>query len=469
MPATDFSKVLKQQAMAWMALAFVLAITAPAGAHPEEAESFPPPPVTLRIIAPSAKGSWLLRIDNEGEEPVRIAADVRLLRFEVRVPSGEKTPKSLTYGGGWQRRATVCDGPTAFGITDHFPAGRELILEPGHSYVEEFDPRLICFDDDAKLLVPGAMVKPYYGWVPNKKPWMKMSVAPFVADAAQVPRKFKPLRRLEAPTMVLSHAPPVEYGPAERRATESDRKQAAAAKEATEAKKRPRKRKSAPGGKAAEPGGEAADEARPKDEPVVPQRRAQTAEEASRYRPRVPAPKKPPPPKDELAAKLTLTADHYSDARLPTDIVVNVQAHNVGERPMLLAIRPRMLSFVVAGPNGVVKCPRASMGHKVPRDMFQSLQHDKHIHMVVLLAEICPAGTFDRPGLYAAVPTLHADADGAEYGLDAHTGVVTVRDPGDPSGTHKAGDDVVLIRKRRGSLPFYQRPPTAIPTRVLPE
>ena len=226
MPASVF----RRRAAAWLALLCALVVAAPVGAHPVESEAFPPPPVTLRIIAPSAKGPWLLRIDNEGDQPVRIAADVRLLRFEVRAPAAEKTPKSLTHQSGWQRRAAVCDGPSTFGIADHFPVGRDLIVEPGHSYVEEFDPRLICFDDDAKLLVPGAMVKAYYGWLPNKKPWMKMSVAPFVADASQVPRKYKPLRRLEAPTMVLSHAAPVEYGPVERRATETEKKDADEAK-----------------------------------------------------------------------------------------------------------------------------------------------------------------------------------------------------------------------------------------------
>lgn len=482
---------LRRRAAAWWALFVALPLAGlfggllaprPASAHPVEAEAFPPPPVSFRVIAPSAKGPWLLRVDNEGDQPVRIAADVRLLRFEVRAPAADKTPKSLVHQGGWQRRATVCDGPSIFGIGDHFPVGRELILEPGHSFVEEFDPRLICFDDDAKLLVPGAMVKAYYGWLPNKKPWMKMSVAPFVADAARVPRKYKPLRRLEAPTMVLSHAPPVEYGPVERRATATERREAeeAKARDAARARatdrtegRRPRGRRGGTereGSGGGDRGGEDASGGARPDEPTVPQRRTpRTADEASEYQPRVPSPKEPVAPKDELGARMTLTADRYADAHRPTDIVVNVQAHNVGERPIFVALRPRMLSFVVAGPNGVVKCPRASVNHKVPRDLFNNLQHDKHVHMVVLLAEVCPPGTFERPGLYAAVPTLHADATGAEYGFEALTGEVTVRDPGNPSGMHEAGDDVVLIRKRRGALPFYPRPPTAIPTRVLPE
>src|SRR5690606_656074 len=166
-----------------------------------------------------------------------------------------------------------------------FPVGRELILEPGHSFVEEFDPRLICFDDDAKLLVPGAMVKAYYGWLPNKKPWMKMSVAPFVADAARVPRKYKPLRRLEAPTMVLSHAPPVEYGPVERRATATERREAeeAKARDAARARatdrtegRRPRGRRGGTereGSGGGERGGEDASGGARPDEPTVPQRR----------------------------------------------------------------------------------------------------------------------------------------------------------------------------------------------------
>lgn len=165
---------------------------------------------------------------------------------------------------------------------------------------------------------------------------------------------------------------------------------------------------------------------------------------------------------------MTLTATHYADARRPTDIQLSVQAHNTGERPVFVALRSRMLSFHVLGPNGVVRCQRPSVDHAVPRDLFRTLHHGKHVHMDVLLAEVCPPGTFDRPGLYFAIPELHADADGRQYGLSAITGLVTTRDPGDPGGTHQVEDDATLIRVTRGRRSFYRARPRQLPTRVLP-
>ena len=141
-------------------------VALPASAHQPGDEAKPEPPVRLRIVAPSAHGRWLLRVDNEGDEPIRIAADVRLLRFEVTAPETE-APKP----GRWRPppKKTICDGPSAFGMDGSFPGRRELILGPGRSYVEEFDPRLICFGKDAQALVPGARVKSYYGWTPARR------------------------------------------------------------------------------------------------------------------------------------------------------------------------------------------------------------------------------------------------------------------------------------------------------------
>jgi hypothetical protein len=152
----------------------------------------------------------------------------------------------------------------------------------------------------------------------------------------------------------------------------------------------------------------------------------------------------------------------------PTDVSLSVQAHNVGQRPLFIAVRSRMLSFDVEGPEGVVRCPQPSGNHKVPRDLFRLLHHTNHVHMDVMLTEVCPQGTFERPGLYLVTPTLHADAAGREYGLIAATGVVSTRDPGKVSGTHRLDDDATLVRMRRGSRPFYSEAPRTLPTRVLP-
>ncbi len=439
-----------------------------ARAHELEDEKKPPPMVRMKLIAPSAHGPWLLRIDNEGDAQVRIAADARLLTLSVRAPSTR--PPRLTHEHGWDRQATVCSGPKQFGLTDHFPADRELVLDAGHSYIEEFDPRLICFGKDAALLRPGAKVTATLGWPPKAR-WQKMSAAPFAADDAHHPRRFRPLRQLVAATVLLSHGQPVEYGvdplgtpdEASAAALSPEERKAAGIAPDKPSDKPGADDQGAPGGQPApddKRGGEAPAAAAPK-----------TAEEASRYR----VTKSPPPARakpttpDELAAALSLTAAHYADSRRPTDIQLSVEAHNTGQRPIFVALRSRMLAFVIHGPDGLVKCRRNTQEHEVPRDLFRTLHHGKHVHMQVLLAEVCPPKSFDRPGLYVAAPILHADANGAEYGLSAVTGVVTSREPGKVGGTHRVTDDMTLIRVRFGRKPYHKQAPVQIPTRVLPE
>ncbi len=185
--------------------------------------------------------------------------------------------------------------------------------------------------------------------------------------------------------------------------------------------------------------------------------------------PVAPKPRAEPAPKDELAAQLTLTTSRYADARRPTDISLSVTAHNTGQRPLFIALRDRMLSFSVTGPSGTVQCVRQSQGHAVPRDLFRLMHHGTSVRMGVLLAEACPPGTFDRPGLYVATPVLHADASGREYGLNAVTGTATTRNAAALQGKKAKPPAVAtLIRVKRGRQRFYRRPPMAIPTRVLP-
>ncbi|HZO12776.1 MAG TPA: hypothetical protein VFB62_05950, partial [Polyangiaceae bacterium] len=436
---------MKRAFAALAAAAFMLAAPL-AGAHEKGDEKKPDPPITMRIIAPSAKGPWLLRIDNEADRAMFIGADVRLLTFEVSAPL---PPKKLGRGKTWDRSAK-CSGPQAFGLDDHFPAGRELVLEPGQSYVEEFDPRLICFGKQANLLVPGAKVKPYIGWKPRTHQSRRMETAPFMADDATRPRRYRPLRRLEGPTIVLSHGAPAVYGPeAPPEKTNETRSREGAppgspkadkAKGERTTKRTPKleraqterddaaaesgrgERGYGPGGtretttreRGYGPGGTrenapamttrqsadrgygprgtregAADQAKPKKDSASakagppPKRKARSAEEASEHRPKpsVPKPKQKAPPEDALAARLSLTTSHYSDASRPTDISLSVQAHNVGQRPLFVALRGRMLSFHIEGPDGPVECPRATTEHKVPRDLFRLMHHGTHVHM----------------------------------------------------------------------------------------
>jgi len=417
-----------------------LAAHAPAADRPAE---LGPAPARLWVIAPAARGAWLLRIDNEGDEPLRIAADVRLLRLEVRP----------LKNGEWGRRAEVCDGPKAFGLANRFPERRELLLEPGQSYIEQFDPRLICFGKQARLLAPGALVRPTYGWKPPPRWSRARAKPPFVADGTRSPRRFRPLRQLAAPTMLLSWSPPMVFGG--RVPARSYVPPASAGGEhhfhhATPLPIDPPV-PSSPG---------PADRAEPTEQASGPDPAGQPGRKHRHGRRRASM--------DELRARFAITASGYADARHGRDVVVSVETHNAGERPALVALRRRHLSFEVYGPDGLTECPRRTVDHVVPPDFFRKLGRRSHVQLKVLLGEACPPGSFDRPGLYTALPRLHADETGRAHGLRATTGEVGTNDRGPVSGRHREDDDATLIRVTRGRLPFYQgRRPRSVPTEAL--
>ncbi len=374
----------------------------------------PPPPVavSLQVLAPSAKGQWLLRLDNGADGAVLVSADVRLLRLEFRKWDVKK--------GAYAKTGEVCDGPAAFGVEQRTPFGRELVLERGQSYVEAFDPRLLCFGKQAALLEPGVMVMASYGFTPRPQfAWKKTrdpEVAPFVADTAVAPRAASPQKQLLAESFVLSDAKGSVFPPYDQTA--------------------PSKR-------------------------VSPK----TAEAASRAVPMV-ASAPYQTPKDALSAAMSLTTDRFADAASWQDVSFEVEAHNVGQRPVWAALRARQLSFMVYGSAGeATYCPRVSQDHEIPRDMYEPLPAGRHRHIAVSLTEPCDGATFRRPGIYAVVPTLHADEPGGGDGLPVLSGTVTTRDPGQVGGTHEVGDDATLVRVRSGSMSFYLAPPHAIPTK----
>src|SRR5262249_38722793 len=119
----------------------------------------PPPdaPARLWLIAPGPREPWTMRIDNEEDRAIRIPADIRLLSFDIEVPMIDpKNPKKkpLTY---------KCSAPDALRPSG-FPDRRGLLLAPGQSYIESFDPRLFCFGKNAAALVGTAIVRTRFGW-----------------------------------------------------------------------------------------------------------------------------------------------------------------------------------------------------------------------------------------------------------------------------------------------------------------
>jgi hypothetical protein len=148
----------------------------------------PSPRLALSLETPTTRGTWTMRLKNEGDAPVRIVADARLLTLEV-TPRGARAP-------------VRCELPD-----DMRPAGdldRILVVPPGRSYLERFEPRLFCLGpSELGALAPSSIVVAKLGWRsgPSASP-------PFVASAVEgADPGVAPLKSIVAPPVALPDEP----------------------------------------------------------------------------------------------------------------------------------------------------------------------------------------------------------------------------------------------------------------------
>lgn len=120
-----------------------------AAAKPAAVPSGPKPDVKLVLDVPTTHGPWTMHVVNEGDVPVRLVADARLLSLEV-TPRGE-------------RKTVRCQLPADMRPADDMD--RALVLPPKRSYSETFEPRLYCFGErELDSLSPMAIVVARLGW-----------------------------------------------------------------------------------------------------------------------------------------------------------------------------------------------------------------------------------------------------------------------------------------------------------------
>jgi len=192
----------------WLMSRFLLtmaAVAAMLGASRAQADDKPPasvegplpsPNVTLSVQTPSASGRWVMLITNADDAPMRIHADARLLRLLV-------APRGKNY--------FECELPALMRSGDT----RDLLLKPGESYREEFDPRLVCFGKVIDEIGEGTSVTAFWGYKPDaqRQKTHKPQLAPFVVEPTEGPATFTVEKRLVSLTTWL---------PAEPKKTEGD-------------------------------------------------------------------------------------------------------------------------------------------------------------------------------------------------------------------------------------------------------
>ncbi len=398
----------------------------------------PEPELHAQIVAPSARGPWTLHLENEGAHALRVPADVRLLHLTIE--SGDTVSKR-------QPKPVKCAVPAGL-RPEGFPERNALLLAPGDAYVEAFDPHLFCFGKDAKAIIGGALVRAHYGWEAAKG--AKKAGPPFVVEGTAFPAAVEPKAHVVVPPFVLSWLAPEEEDSAEPPAS-------AAPPEEGDDKDPPPEAQDPPDGKASATHGRPRLEGKP-----APASRSRWGDPQTPAQPvsmgmdpqtglAQPVDGKPAVV-DENAPRLELKASPYAEAVNGFKVSVSVTLTNVGHRPALAAVRSRMVSFRVEGPDGVVHCHAARPSFAMQRQGYVTLKPGGSTALTVLVTEACGSDLFRRPGLYRIKPTLHLDENGADLGLTALTGSIHAIEP-------------TLVRVAEGPQPFYKTRPQ--PVRAL--
>lgn len=332
------------------------------------AEATPAAEVDLWIHT-AKTGSWGMTLTNKSSAPVRILADARLLWFEVitapePLAPGKKPGKAQGFPKG---KIPVCRPPAEL-RPDGEIEKRALILRPGESYDERFDPMLLC--GAGKLmqgLKPGAVVYAHYGYPPpTRKSKDPLPQPPYVLDSVSEPRAVLPARGVDAMTMVLSET----------------------------------------------------------TEPTS------NVEPAKTDKPEPPKGTEPPPVVDERGPRLKLTATPLVDAAGPNDVTISVTLANEGLRAALLRFRSDDVGFTVSAPDGqVTRCDRGINRRAVVRDFFESLRPRGKQSFTLRLQEVCPVNTFARPGVYTVTANASLSQSGEAQNLAATVASVQAEAP----------------------------------------
>jgi hypothetical protein len=325
----------------------------------QEASAKPDPPLGLRfgVVERGPGKRWLLALLNQGEDPVRVIADQRLLWFELEVP-------------GKRSKKVTCRLPAALfpSRVDH---RAEIVLEPGHAIADAFDPRLYCFGVKGQSeLVPGALVKPYFGWPEQKTP---------------AARKKKTADR-PAPPFVATPATVIS-GRNARIPTQDELCDAA-------------------------------------DSGCVKVLEGVPFGLRSEYKAWSNARLEEDDKLRENPGPVELLLTQGSDAEAERNATVTLAVKNRTNHPIALYFRRELVSFEIVGPDGTVSCDPEPDLRAPERQAFERIGKGRAINATSRLVELCPSGTLARPGLYLVHARFDATQRGDDFNLDAFVGRV---------------------------------------------
>ena len=371
--------------------------------------------LVLHVIERGPGEPWIIAVSNEGTEAAHLVADTRLLWLEVNAPGAKK--------------AARCRLPDELLPKEAEPR-LDVELSPGEYVTQLIDPRLYCFaSGEQKQLVPGARVVAHLGWpdVPNKTAWQhgkkeRVTVPqppPFVAFRTSVDVE----QALKARNTALKVAKNAKY-----------KKGATPPPESSMGVPLP---------------------AGIDKHIVGPDLtlRVLYAEWSA----------KTPAKADESPLELRLVQG--SDARDEHTATVEFTLQNKSKRKLIVYFRREFITFDVIGPNGVTTCAPAPDDRSPDRSAFVTLAAGAKRTYASRLAELCPHGTLDMPGLYLVNARYDATETGTEWNVAAYTGSIVTNQP---ANVRIRTGELSILHKVVLNRPAAEVPPAPVATVVAP-
>jgi hypothetical protein len=133
---------------------------------------------------------------------------------------------------------------------------------------------------------------------------------------------------------------------------------------------------------------------------------------------------------EEAPTPLGLTMNEAMDAARGVDLSATVTLTNQGDRSVTLLHRAETVLFTVSGPAGSVSCGNPRIVGSPIRELFTTLAPKGKSQLTVLVNAICPADTFDEPGVYRVLPRIDTrNASGRPIGLKTWDGAAAGTTP----------------------------------------
>ncbi len=336
-----------------------------------EAEAEGSNPLRFAVVQRGPHQPWIMGVVNQGETMVSLVADPRLIAFDVKVPG--------------KRQLAKCELPDTLRPARGHRRYR-VFLAPGEGVVKTFDPRLYCFASSGqRVLVPGAIVTPRFGWPQKTKTVWKAG------------KKQQVLLEQSEP-FVARVLPSRESADTASQDAEGELDSAPAGPE----------EESIPGATG------------------IKQLKGHAIALGSAYK--------------EWSSvgiqrerrgrsPIVIDMQQGSDAASQLSATVAIALRNRSKQTRYVYFRRELLSFEVMGPGGMASCDPQPDTRAPDRLAFLRLAPGQSMTITSRLVELCPKGTFSRPGFYLVHARFDADHSGEDFGLDAYVGRVASEKP----------------------------------------